>query len=162
MTDSNSLRKKDWKSLVVLLLITLGGGAAIAFITNDSMDVYDTLKQPFFAPPAWLFPVAWTILYAAMSVSAWFILRSGDPARINILTLYFVQLAVNLIWPVLFFVQEALGLAFVWLLLLLALALLLTIWSFRISRIAGWLLVPYLAWLAFAAVLNFSIAMMNQ
>ncbi|MGN1019741.1 MAG: TspO/MBR family protein, partial [Aristaeellaceae bacterium] len=123
---------------------------------------YDTLAKPVFAPPGWVFPVAWTLLYIAMAVAIWLAMRTGSPARLRALTLYLVQLAVNLLWPVIFFVQQALGLAFVWLVLLWALAAILTAWLFQLRRTAGWLMVPYLAWITFAGVLNGSIARLNR
>ncbi|MGN0778463.1 MAG: TspO/MBR family protein [Aristaeellaceae bacterium] len=150
-----------WKTLAMLLLLTLGGGGAIALLTRNQMDFYDTLNKPAFAPPGWLFPVVWTVLYIAMAVAIWLALRTGAPKRWNVLALYLVQLAVNLLWPVIFFIRHALGMAFVWLVLLWALVIILTVWLFRLSRPAGWLMVPYLAWITFAGVLNGFIARIN-
>lgn len=153
-------RKPGWLTLTVILLVTLGGGAAIGLLTRTSMAVYDQVTKPAFAPPPWLFPVAWSLLYAGMSVALWLVLRTPT-AVIGTLVLYFVQLAVNFIWPVIFFVQQAFGLAFWWLILLLALIVWLMIRVFPVSHAAGWLLVPYSAWVAFAGVLNFFIARLN-
>ena len=97
-----------------------------------------------------------------MATAVWLGLRSGSPARLKALALYIAQLAVNLLWPVIFFLQQALGLTFVWLVLLWALAAILTAWLFQLSRPAGWLMIPYLAWITFAGVLNFCIARMNR
>lgn len=154
--------RHGWRSLTALLLMTLGGGGLVAFLIRDQMDFYDTLSKPVFAPPGWLFPVVWTLLYIAMAIAMWLGLRSGLPARRKALALYIAQLAVNLLWPVIFFLQQALGLAFVWLVLLWALTAILTAWLFQLSRPAGWLMVPYLAWITFAGVLNFCIARMNR
>ncbi len=157
----NKLTPHDWKSLAVFEGITLGSGGLVAFLTRKSMAFYDTVARPSFAPPGWLFPVAWTVLYAAMAFAAWMIWRER-PANIKaLLTLYFLQLLVNCLWPVVFFTLEALGLAFVWLILLWALVLATMIGFFRTKKAAGWLLVPYQAWLTFAAVLNFTVAKMN-
>ncbi|MGN0745045.1 MAG: TspO/MBR family protein [Aristaeellaceae bacterium] len=161
MTTQSEGPRPGWRSLVALLLITLGGGGLVALLIHDRMAFYDTLAKPVFAPPGWLFPVVWTLLYAAMAVAIWLAMRTGAPARVRALVLYLAQLAVNLVWPVIFFIQQALGLAFVWLVLLWALAAILTAWLFRLSRMAGWLMVPYLAWITFAGVLNFCIARMN-
>ena len=114
-----------------------------------------------FAPPGWLFPVAWSLLYATMAVAMWFVLRAQGRDRYILLGLYIAQLAVNLFWPFLFFVQQTLGLAFFWLLLLWILAAIMLYQFFRESPIAGWLLVPYQLWLTFAAVLNFCLARLN-
>lgn len=150
-----------WRSLVVLLIITLGLAGISAFLTRNSMDVYQELTLPPFAPPGWVFPVVWSILYPTMAVATWFYLRARPPHPLPAIALYFVQLLVNVIWPILFFVQKALGLSFVWLLLLWALALTVCLYFYRHSKLAGGLFIPYLMWLAFAAVLNFSIARMN-
>lgn len=153
--------KHGWKSLAVLVGITWGGGAAVALLTRSSMSFYDTLEKPFFAPPGWIFPVAWTILYALMAWSAWLAVRDEPEDKKELLTLYFIQLAVNLAWPVIFFQLHALGLAFVWLVLLWCLVLAMALRFFRKARLAGWLLTPYLAWVTFAGMLNFTVARMN-
>lgn len=150
-----------WRSLIVLLAATLGAGALVGFLTQRNSSFYETLIKPSFAPPGWLFPVVWTLLYAAMATAMWFVLRIGSADRFILLGLYIAQLAVNLLWPYLFFVQQSLGLSFFWLLLLWMLAAIMLFQFFRESIIAGWLLAPYLAWITFAGVLNFCIARLN-
>ncbi|MBQ7306669.1 MAG: tryptophan-rich sensory protein [Clostridia bacterium] len=152
--------RKRWPTLVLILACTLGSGALVGFLTRDSMAVYSDIVKPSFAPPSWVFPVAWTILYAAMSVSLWLMIRKDVPSRATIV-LYVVQLAVNLAWPFVFFTLQAFGLAFWWLLLLLALVIWLMVRAFRTGPVAAWLLVPYAAWTAFAAVLSFAVARLN-
>lgn len=152
--------RKRWPTLVLILVLTLGGGALVGLLTRDSMSVYNEIVKPSFAPPSWLFPVAWSILYAAMSVSLWLAIRKDVPSRATIV-LYVVQLAVNLAWPFIFFTMRAFGLAFWWLILLLILVIWLMIRTFRTGPVAGWLLVPYAAWTAFAAVLSFAVARLN-
>lgn len=152
--------RKRWPALVLILAVTLGGGALVGFLTRESMSVYDEIVKPSFAPPPWAFPVAWGVLYAAMSVSLWLMLRKDVPSRATTV-LYAVQLLVNLVWPFIFFTLQAFGLAFWWLVLLLALVLWLMIRAFRTTPAAGWLLVPYAAWTAFASVLSFAVARLN-
>lgn len=159
MTDTK--KAASWRSLIVLEAATLGAGGLVGFLTQRDSSFYEGLVKPAFAPPGWLFPVAWTLLYAAMALAMWFVLRRGSRDRFLLLGLYIAQLAVNLLWPVLFFVQEALGLAFFWLILLWMLAAIMLYQFFREDRVAGWLLVPYQLWLTFAAVLNFTIARLN-
>ena len=151
-----------WRSLLVLLVGTIGAGALVGFLTQRDSSFYETLIKPAFAPPGWVFPVAWTLLYAAMATAMWLVLRTKVSERFILLGLYMAQLAVNLFWPYLFFVQQALGLAFFWLILLWMLACILLYQIFRVQRIAGYLLIPYQLWLTFAGVLNFSIARLNQ
>lgn len=154
-------RKASWKSLLAYEAITLGAGGAVAFLTRSSMDFYNTLNKPVFAPPGIVFPIAWSLLYAAMAYAAWRIHRRQKPRRKAALALYWIQLVVNLAWPILFFVMHALGLSFLWLILLWALVMLLMIVAFEQDRTAGWLLVPYAAWITFAGVLNFAVAQLN-
>lgn len=162
MTDSITPARPGWRSLAVLLGSTIGAGALVGFLTQRDSAFYEELVKPAFAPPGWVFPVAWTLLYAAMATAMWFVLRAQGRDRFILLGLYVAQLAVNLFWPYLFFVQQALGLAFFWLVLLWMLAAIMLYQFFRESKIAGWLLVPYQLWLTFAAVLNFCIARLNQ
>lgn len=161
MSESTPDSRYTWHSLLVLLAGTLGAGALVGFLTQRDSAFYDSLTKPVFAPPGWLFPVAWSLLYAAMAVAMWFVLRAHGRDRYILLGLYISQLAVNLFWPYLFFVQQALGLAFFWLLLLWMLAAIMLYQFFRESPIAGWFLVPYQLWLTFAAVLNFCLARLN-
>ena len=161
MTESHAQSRYTWRSLLALEAATLGAGAVVGFLTQQNSDFYEGLIRPSFAPPGWLFPIAWTLLYAAMAAAMWFVLKTQSQDRFILLGLYIAQLAVNLMWPVLFFVQQALGLAFFWLLLLWLLAAIMLYQFFRESHIAGWLLVPYQLWLTFAAVLNFTLARLN-
>ena len=154
-------KRPTWRSLLTLLLLTIGAGAIVGFLTQRDSHFYDELTKPFFAPAGWVFPVAWAILYAAMAVALWFVLRAQGRDRYLLLGLYVGQLAVNLVWPWLFFTQQALGLAFFWLVLLWMLAAIMLYHFFRESRISGWLIVPYQLWLTFAAVLNFCLARLN-
>ncbi len=161
MSESGMSKKVSWKSLVALEVGTLGLGGLVGFLTQRESSFYNGLSKPVFAPPGWVFPVAWSVLYAAMAFAAWRMLRAGGKDRFILLGLYIAQLAVNLLWPWLFFVQKALGLAFFWLILLWMLAGIMLYQFFRENRIAGWALVPYQLWLTFAAVLNFALASMN-
>ena len=161
MTETAPARATTWRSLAALIVGTLAAGGIVGFLTQRDTTFYAGLTKPFFAPPGWLFPIAWTLLYTAMATAAWFVLRAHGQDRFLLLGLYIAQLAVNLVWPYLFFVMEALGLAFFWLLLLWMLAAIMLYQFFRESRVAGWLLVPYQLWLTYAAVLNFCIARLN-
>ena len=154
-------KKPGWISLAVLEVVTLGLGGLVGWLTSGEMTFYDGLVKPAFAPPGWIFPVAWSILYAAMALSIWLVLRTGAGSRWLTLGLYILQLVINLIWPFIFFKIQALGLAFFWLVLLWGLVLILMIQAFRFSKAAGWLLVPYLGWVSFAGYLSFMLARMN-
>jgi translocator protein len=121
---------------------------------------YDSLDKPFFTPPSWLFGPVWTVLYLAMAVSGWLVWR-GRGFSGAAMTVFFVQLALNLGWSVVFFGLRSPALGLVEILILWT-AILLTILAFRgISRPAALLLVPYLAWVTFATLLNAGILLLN-
>lgn len=153
---------KNLKALVVSILIPLGVGAAAAFFTRNSMDVYEGLVQPPLSPPGWLFPVVWTILYTLMGISSYLIYRSDSPNKNTALTIYALQLAVNFFWTIIFFNLEMYLLAFFWLLLLLVLIVLMIVSFSRINKTAAYLQIPYLIWVSFAGYLNLGIYLLNR
>jgi len=124
---------------------------------------YASLAKPTFSPPNAAFPVVWTILYVLMGIAAWLVWRApGDhPHRRVALVAWFVQLGFNILWPFAFFAARS-PLMGVFAILALLAAVVATILAFRrISGAAAWLLSPYLAWVAFATVLNASILSLN-
>jgi tryptophan-rich sensory protein len=122
---------------------------------------YAQLAKPSFTPPNWVFGPVWTTLYVMMAVAAWLVWRSGHVERWRALTAWGVQLALNLAWSLLFFGLKQIGLALVDLAALL-LAIATTIWLCgRIAPPAGWLLVPYIAWVGYAGALNLAIWRLN-
>ncbi len=153
-------KKIDWKCLILNLAVPLIVGALAGFLTRNSMDIYKNLEQPPFAPPSWLFPVAWTILYILMGIAAYLVFQEKPQGK-TALALYFVQLAVNFIWPLIFFNRQAYLFAFAVLVILWLLVLVTTVLFFRISRPAGWLMLPYLLWLTFAGYLNLGVWFLN-
>jgi len=136
------------------------GVGAMASIHADSF--YGQLVQPTWAPPSSVFGPVWTILYGLMGIAAWLVWRTGGfRANRSALTLFLVQLAVNALWSWLFFAWHRGGLAFadIVLLWLLIVATFVSFW--RVSPLAGALLIPYLLWVSFAAALNFSVWQLN-
>ena len=157
------MQKIKWKKLILLTVLPLAVGALAAVLTRSGTEAFEYLKKPPLSPPAWLFPVAWTLLYALMGAASYLVCVSpASPARKKrALTVYGIQLAVNFFWPLLFFTLEAYLPAFLWL-VLLWLLILLTVTMFRyISGTAGRLLVPYLLWVSFAGYLNLGIYLLN-
>lgn len=143
--------------------LPLAVGGLSAWLTMGSMAVYGALTQPPLAPPSWVFPVVWTVLFVLMGVASVLVWQQGAPEAETrrALRLYAVQLLVNFIWPLLFFRAGWYGTAFVWLLFLLLLVLA-TMAAFRdIRPLAGNLLIPYVLWLLFAAYLNAAIWLLN-
>lgn len=154
--------KIQWRKLIICILIPLAVGGIAAFLTRDSMQTFDTLNKPPLSPPAWLFPVVWTILYTLMGIASYIVLTSGKTYRArSALTVYGIQLAFNFLWSIIFFNLNAYVFAFVWLVLLWILILITTVLFYRICKTAGYLLIPYILWVTFAGYLNFAIAMLN-
>ncbi|MBL8792016.1 MAG: tryptophan-rich sensory protein [Rhizobiales bacterium] len=120
---------------------------------------YPTLAKPSWTPPSWVFGPVWTVLYVMMAVAAWLVWRAGEAK--TALLLFFAQLLLNLAWSFLFFGARSPGLGLIEIVFLwLAVAATIFAFSFR-SRIAAFLMVPYLMWVSFATALNAAIYMMN-
>ena len=145
---------------IFLTVLPLAVGGAAAVLTMDAMAQYSALPQPPLAPPAWVFPAVWTVLYLLMGAASRRVYRLGTQESRNALMLYYVQLAVHFVWPLLYFRAQEYAVAFWWLLLLLALVLAALSAFFRLDKAAGRMLMPYAAWLLFAAYLNYSMMRM--
>ena len=130
---------------------------------SGSSEWYAALNKPSWNPPAWIFGPVWTTLYAMMAVAAWLVWRQGGWNRQRKPLLFFLaQLSLNAFWTPLFFGMQRPDLAFVDIVLLWV-AIAVTLAAFRsVNRAAAWLLAPYLAWVSFAAVLNFTIWLLNN
>ncbi len=153
--------KINFKKLFMYLGITLGVGALAAFFTMNSMDIYSQINRPALAPPSIVFPIAWTILYTLMAISAYIVSQSECENKSSALTIFYAQLAVNFVWPLLFFNLQAFLFSFIWLILLVALVILMIYQFYKCKPISAYLQIPYLLWLLFASYLNFSIYIMN-
>jgi len=151
-----------WKPLLINLLIPLAVGGLSAYLTMDSMEVYQGLRQPPLSPPGWLFPIVWTILFLLMGIAAYLVWMRDSTGRNGALMLYALQLAFNFGWTLIFFNVQNYGLAFFWLVILWVLILLTTIRFFKENRAAGWLMIPYLLWVAFAGYLNAGVWLLNS
>lgn len=150
--------------LLICIAIPLIIGSLSALLSGGGMEVFAMVNQPPLAPPAWLFPVVWTLLYTLMGISSYLILTADAPReqKNNAINIYGWQLLVNFLWPTFFFNYQWYLFSFFWLLLLWLLVLLM-IWKFKdISWLAAVLNIPYLLWLTFAGYLNFSIWLLNR
>lgn len=120
---------------------------------------YEALNKPTWNPPSWIFGPVWTALYLMMAVAAWLVWKRNGWHKA--IWLYVLQLALNAAWTPIFFGAHHLGWALVEI-IALWIAILFTLLAFlRVSKPAGWLLVPYLAWVSFATFLNFTLWRMN-
>lgn len=125
------------------------------------MRVFDDLQKPPLSPPGWLFPIVWTLLYVMMGLASYLIVVSKDARRFRALSLYGYQLTANFLWPIFFFDFGWYLFSFAWILLLWFLILATIIRFYQISKPAAYLMLPYLAWVTFAAYLNFGIWRLN-
>ena len=147
-----------WTVLPFLVAVTavagLGGLAAAG-----SRATYRALELPPYAPPSWLFGPVWSVLYLMIAVAGWLLWRAGGWDRV--MWLWTAQLLLNLAWTPLFFAADLYTVALVEIVVLAGAVALLIAWSWRRSRVAAWLLVPYLAWVCFATALNAGIVVLN-
>lgn len=154
---------KKWLALAAFVALCLAISAVAGAVTAGSVGTwYQALHKPPFNPPDWVFAPVWTILYLTIAVAGWRVwLRRGFAgARIE-LTAYALQLALNLGWSCIFFGGRMIGAALVEIGFLFAAILINASLFARIERLAGWLLLPYAAWVLFAAALNFALWRLN-
>ena len=151
-------------AIFVSVLIALGVGGLSGFLSMNNMKDYDGFVKPVFSPPGWVFPIVWTILYILMGLAAYRVWEQGKQGQDvkKALVLYVLQLFLNFLWPLIFFRFRLYGLAFVELLVLLIFILLTTFEFFRIDKVAGYLMIPYIVWVSFAGILNFAIWFLNS
>jgi tryptophan-rich sensory protein len=158
------MKLNPWLALAAFLVICLAAGGLGGWATAGAVvDWYPTLNKPSWNPPAWIFGPVWTLLYVLMAIAAWLVWRKGTTGA-NVswaLRLFFVQLGLNTAWSFIFFGAHSPGLAFAEIIVLLAAILLATREFFRHSSAAGLLMLPYVAWVSFATILNFTIWRLN-
>lgn len=152
------------KQLIATIAIPLAVGALAAFLTKDAMRLFGMVRQPPLSPPAWVFPLVWTVLYALMGIASYLVWTSDASMsrKERALTFYAVNLAVNFLWPIFFFGMELYLFSFIWLLILWLLTVICSVLFRYISDSAGKLLIPYLAWVTFAAYLNLGVWLLNR
>lgn len=155
--------KSERKMLLPCLALPLAVSALSALLTGGAGNGYASCELPPLAPPGWVFPVVRTLLCLLMGLSSYLALRGRAPQqeKRSAAWLYLAQLAVSLIWPILFFRLGWQLFAFFWLMLLWLLALLTQNAFSRLSRTAGYLLLPQLLWVAFSGYLNLTVWMLN-
>lgn len=153
--------KKAWAYILPTLLGFVVGGIA-GWLQNDSINFwYPLLDKPALTPPNAAFPIAWSIIYLCMGISAGLVLTSGSTLSRKVMTLWFVQLGINFLWSILFFVCRSPLLGMIDIVVLDALVILYIAWSARVRKGAAWLFVPYLCWILYATYLNAWILAMN-
>ena len=144
------------KSILIPVLI----GGIVGLIISSAID-YNSLQKPFLAPPSIVFPIVWTILYILMGIS-YGILKSKSLTDKKIDLIYYIQLAVNAAWSIIFFLLKWRLFAFIWILLLDILVILMIIKFYKKDKTAGFLQIPYILWTLFASYLNLAIYILNK
>ena len=150
--------------LLKCIAIPLLVGVIASLLTGGGMEMFEVIEKPLLSPPAWLFPIVWTILYILMGISSYLILTSGaEQEKIDkAISFYGYQLVVNFLWPTFFFNLEWYLFSFVWLIFLWILVFRMIRAFAEIDRRAALLNIPYLIWLTFAGYLNLGIWWLNR
>jgi len=156
-----------FKPYVISVAAALAVGGLSSLASGNIEEAYSSIIRPPLAPPGWIFPVVWLVLFILMGIAAAIVWEEGK-ADISkqgdakgALGIYALQLAVNFFWPVAFFRLEWRLFAFFWLLILIALVLAVKKRFTAINKTAGALLIPYILWLLFAAYLNIAVYILN-
>ena len=147
-------------SLAITVILGLSGGF---FSVSEIPGWYAQLQRPSWNPPNWIFPPVWTLLFVMMGISLFLVWKNNVPVGVKKMAIIFfsIQLLLNILWSYVFFKQHAMGWALVEI-IILWIAILLTIFAFgKISSLAAWLLVPYISWVSFAAILNYTFWKIN-
>ena len=155
---------KKLPKILIAVLVCLGIGFFSGFATQSSIDTwYLTLNKPSFNPPDWIFAPVWTFLYILMGIAAGIVWSKGYYHKwVKTAMYHFIfQLLFNGLWSIVFFGFRSPGLAFLVIIVLLVLILLTYKWFKIVSKTAAYLLIPYLVWVVFATILNFSIWQLN-
>ena len=155
--------KSQWKTYLFWVALAEGIGLLAGVLTREATALYSrmTVKPPL-SPPAWIFPVVWTVLYALMGISAARVsLKQESRARSRGLNIFVAQLIVNFFWSLIFFNARAYGFALVWLMLLWTLIVWMIYAFGKVDRRAALLQIPYLLWVTFAAYLNYGVWKLN-
>ena len=152
------------RQLLLCIGIPLAVGGLSGWVTRGAMEDFQALNQPPLSPPGWLFPVVWTVLFVLMGIASYLVVRSQGPEKLvkRALTFYGIQLGFNFLWSILFFNLGLYLVSFFWLVLLWCLILLTTLQFSSLDRRTFWLMLPYLAWVAFAGYLNLGIFWLNR
>lgn len=158
------MKKINWLKLIFCVALCEGVGFLSGLLSGNQREFFNSLIKPPFSPPGILFPIVWTILYALMGVSLYFVITSKRGSYTDLksaITYFALQLAVNFSWSVVFFRFQSLigGLVVI---LLLDLLVLITMVKFKkINKLSFLLLIPYLVWILFATYLNFGFVFLN-
>ena len=142
----------------IILPIALGG--LVGLIISQFMD-YNTLQKPPLSPPGFIFGIVWSILYLLMGIAYGMLVYKGK-SDAEVSKIYWTQLIVNLIWPILFFVFKLRLFSSIWIIILLILVIKMVIKFYKKDKIIGYSQIPYLLWIMFATYLNIGVYILNK
>ena len=145
-----------------IILAQLAGIIGSLATTPNIATWYSTIIKPSFSPPNYLFGPVWIILYTLIGIAFYLVWQStnSDKKRIA-MKLFIIQLILNSLWSIIFFRFHNIPFAFIEIIFLWLAIIGTTIYFFKVSKPAGWILIPYLLWVTFAAILNYSIMILN-
>ncbi len=149
---------KQWIKNLFYLFFPLLVGGLVSFLIKDAID-YTSLVKPFLAPPKLTFPIAWTLIYLLMGIS-YYLFKKKDEDEVTSV-IYYLQLFVNALWSILFFLLKWRFISIVWILLLDMLVILLIYLFWQRKKISAFLNIPYLLWILFATYLTIGIYILN-
>lgn len=154
--------KKILKFIISIAIPLAIGYLGSIFTTSSVNSWYTTINKPSFNPPNYLFAPIWTALFVLIGISFYFVwMKKFEGEKEKVITIYFVQLLLNFLWSLFFFGVQSPALAFLDIIALWFMIVVNIIIFYRISKISGWMLVPYLLWVSFASALNLSIVILN-
>ena len=156
---------KKHKSYIVSLIISLGVGILSALLTMKNNNIEEVFRQPPGTPPAFIFPIVWTVLFILMGISAAIVFenRKNAPSEArNGLCYYAMSLVVNFSWSIIFFNLKAIFIAALWIVFLLFLIIMTAVKYFKVKPIAAFLQIPYIIWVSYATYLTFGIFILNM
>lgn len=158
------MKKVRVGKLIVSILVPLAVGIISTALTWEGMKAYREMNKPPLAPAAWVFPIAWTILYIMMGIASYLIIVAEDDSKLkcSAFAIYITQLAMNFAWSLIFFNSKVLLFAFVWLLIMWLLVIIDTFKFYKICKLAAYTMIPYIVWLTFAAYLNLGAYLLNR
>lgn len=158
----DKMKIRSLKTLVLAILFPLSAGLLSSLFTIENMNIYDRIYKPSIAPPGIVFPIVWTLLFILMGIASYFVYLSESPYRENALKAYGIQLIINFLFNIIFFNLNEFFFAFLWTILLLFVNIIMIQLFYRCDKRAGYLLIPYILWDAFAILLSFCVYALNR
>ncbi|WP_167954744.1 TspO/MBR family protein [Anaerosporobacter faecicola] len=153
--------KIRWKPLLISLAIPQIVGAVTGLVTSNSREIYQNLNKPDLAVPGYVFPIIWPILFLFMGIASYLIYCSDSKEREKALRLYGINLLLVFVWSVVFFTFQAYAAAFLVIVAFWGVVFTMITMFTQISKVAGWILLPYFIWITYAGYLNLQVVLLN-